>query len=341
MSETMEQVAATPGATLASLLIQGQQAQALLVAAELGVADQLADGPRPAEELAAAVAAHPSALYRLLRALASYGVLAMLEDGRFALTPLAEPLRTDVPGSLRALAQYFAVEADAWGSLLHSVRTGGSGWEQALGVGHYEYFARNPEASAHFDAAMAGNTSRTLPDILAAYDFGALGVVVDVAGGRGTLLAGILQAYPRLRGVLLDLPHVVAEASPVLEAAGVESRCETVGGGFLTDLPVGADAYLLKNTVIGMSDAEAAQVFHACRAAMGQQSRLLVIEELMGSSGAPGPAAHLDLRMLVIFGEAGLRTQARLRALLAEAGLSVTRIVGAGRAGTIVEAARA
>jgi len=188
---------------------------------------------------------------------------------------------------------------------------------------------------------MAGNTSRALPDILAAYDFGALGVVVDVAGGRGTLLAGILRAYPNLRGVLLDLPHVVAEALPVLQAAGVESRCEIVGGDFLADLPVGADAYLLKNTVIGMNDAEAAQVFQACRCVMGQRSRLLVIGELMGFGAAPGPAALLDLRMLVIFGEAGLRTEAELRALMAEAGLSVTRIVGTGRAGAIVEAARA
>jgi hypothetical protein len=220
MNEMTKQAGATAGATLASLLIQGQQAQALIVAAQLGIADQLADEPRRAEELAAAIGAHSPALYRLLRALASLGVFAILDDDRFALTPLAEPLRTGVPGSLRALAQYFAVEAQAWSALLHSVRTGASGWEHALGVGHYAYLARNIEANAHFNAAMAGNTSRALPDILAAYDFGALGVVVDVAGGRGTLLAGILQAYPNLRGVLLDLPHVVAEAPPVLQAAG-------------------------------------------------------------------------------------------------------------------------
>jgi len=292
MSETKDQAATTAGATLASMLIQGQQAQALIVAAQLGVAGQLADGPRRAEELAAAVGAHSRALYRLLRALAGLGALSILGDGRFALTQLGEPLRTDVPGSLRALAQYFAVEAQAWNALLSSVQTGASGWEHALGIGHYAYFAENPEANVHFNAAMSGITARALPDILAAYDFGSLDTLVDVGGGQGTFLAGLLQAHPHLEGILLDLPHVVAGASPVLRAAGVAERCKIISGDFLADLPVGADAYMLKNTLIGLSDAEASGVFQACRVAMSPHSRLLVIEQLMGTGAALGPAAH-------------------------------------------------
>jgi hypothetical protein len=333
-------VGVTGGDTLGSMLTQGQQAQALIVAAQLGIADLLAAGPRRAEELAATTGTHPRALYRLLRALAGFGVFSSLDDGRFALTPLAEPLRTDVPGSLRALAQYLAVETQAWSALLSSVQTGGSAWERALGIGHYAYFAQNPEANAHFNAAMAGNTARALPDVLAAYDFGGLDTLVDVGGGRGTFLAGILQAYPHLEGILLDLPHVVEEAPPVLQAAGVADRCKIVGGDFMADQPAGADAYMLKNTVLGLSDAEAAQVFQACHAAMSRHSRLLVIGELMGTGAAPGPGVHLDLRMLVIFGEAGLRTEEELRTLLIDAGLRITRIVSAGRAGAIVEAGR-
>ena len=337
----MSDKAVPAGTALASMLIQGQQAQAIIVAVQLRVPDLLAQGPRHAEELAATTGTHPGALYRLLRALASYGVLHILEDRRFALTPLAEPLRTDVPGSLHALARYFAVENRAWSGLLHSVQTGASAWEHVLGTGHYAYFAQNPEANADFNAAMAGMTVRGLPDILAAYDFGGLNAVVDVGGGRGTFLAGILQAYPGLQGIMLDLPHVVAEAPQVLQAAGVADRCKVVGGDFLTDLPASADVYMLKNTVLGLSDAEATQVFRACQAAMAEHSRLLIIGELMEADAALGRAAHADLRMLVIFGKSGVRSQEELETLLVEANLRITRVAAAGLAGTVVEAARA
>jgi len=340
MAEATGPDATTAGDTLSRILVQGQQAYALIVAAQLGIADLLAEGPRRGEELAATTGTHPRALYRLLRALAGIGMFTILDDGRFALAPLGEPLRSNVPGSLRALAQYFAVEVQAWSALLYSVRTGASGWERALGVGHYAYFAQNPEESAHFNAAMAAMTAGALPDILAAYDFGGLGTVVDVAGGSGTLLAAILQTYPHSRGILLDLPHVVAEAPPVLQAAGVADRCKIVAGDFLADLPVVSDAYILKNTLIGMNDAEAAQILRGCQAAMGQQSRLLVIGQLMGTGATPGPAALSDLRMLVIMGKAEVRTEEELRALLANAGLRITRIVATGRAGAIVEAVR-
>ena len=228
----------------------------------------------------------------------------------------------------------------AWGELLASVQTGASAWERALGIGHYEYLARHPEANTHFNEAITAVTLRTLPDILDAYDFSAIDTLVDLGGGRGLLLAGILPKYPRMQGVLLDLPHVVAEAPPVLKAAGVADRCRIVGGDFLADMPSDADAYLLKNIVLGMSDAEAVQVFRACHARMGRYGRLLVIGELMGTGAVAGPAAQFDLRMMVIFGQAGVRTEEELRALLADGGLQITRIVPAGRAGAIVEASR-
>jgi hypothetical protein len=332
--------AATANATLAAMLSQGQAAHVLIATAQLGLADLLAEGPRRAEELAVATGTHPRALYRLLRALAGLGVLAAQDNGGFALTPLAEPLRTGVPGSLRALAQYLAVEMQAWSALLYSVQTGASAWERALGVGHYAYFARHPEANTHFNAAMTAITVQALPDILAAYDFADIETLVDLGGGSGLLLAGILQQYPRMQGVLLDLPHVVAEAPPVLQTAGVADRCRIVGGDFLADMLSDADAYILKNIVLGMSDAEAVQVFRACHATMSRHGQLLVIGGLMGTGAAVGPAAQSDLRMLMIFGEAGVRTEEELRALLADGGFQVTRVVPAGRAGAIVEATR-
>jgi O-methyltransferase domain/Dimerisation domain len=237
--------AATASATLTAMLAQCQATHALIVAAQLGLADLLAVGPRSAEELAVATGTRPRSLYRLLRALAGLGVLAAQDNGCFALTPLAEPLRTGVPGSLRAMAQYLAVEMHAWNELLYSMQTGASAWERALGSGHYAYFAHNPGANTHFNEAMNAITLRALPDILEAYDFSGLGTLVDLGGGQGLLLAGILQQYPCLQGVLLDLPHVVAEAPPVLQAAGVVDRCRIVGGDFLADLPSDADAYIL------------------------------------------------------------------------------------------------
>jgi hypothetical protein len=336
----MTTVDATASTTLAAMLSQGQAARALIVAAQLGLADLVAEGPRRAEELAVATGTHPRALYQLLRALTALGVLAIQDNGSFALTPLAEPLRTGVPGSLRALAQYFAVEMQAWSGLLYSVQTGASAWERALGVGHYAYFARHPEANTHFNEAMTTITLQALPDILTAYDFAGIDTLVDLGGGSGLLLAGILQQYPRMQGVLLDLPHVVAEAPPVLQTAGVADRCRILGGDFLADMPADADAYILKNIVLGMSDVEAVQVFRACHSTMSRHGRLLVIGGLMETGAAVGPAALSDLRMLVIFGEAGVRTAEELRALLADGGFQVTRVVPAGRAGAIVEAAR-
>jgi hypothetical protein len=339
MTDTTTVDAATASATLATMLAQYQATHALIVAAQLGLADLLATGSRSVEELAAATSTHPRSLSRLLRALAGLGVFAAQADGRFALTPLAEPLRTGVPGSLRATAQYLAVEMPAWNDLLYSVQTGASAWERALGSGHYAYFASHPEANTHFNEAMTAITVRSLPDILEAYDFSGIGTLVDLGGGRGLLLAGILQKYPRMQGVLLDLPHVVAAAPPVLQAAGVVDRCRVVGGDFLADLPSDADVYMLKNIVLGMSDVEAVQVFRACYAAMGRHSRLLIIGVLIGTGAVAGPAAQSDLRMMVIFGEAGVRTEEELRALLADGGFQV-RSVPAGHAGTIVEAAR-
>jgi hypothetical protein len=332
--------AATASATLTAMLAQCQATHALIVAAQLGLADLLAVGPRSAEELAVATGTHPRALYRLLRALAGLGIFAAQDDGRFVMTPLAEPLHTGVPGSLCATAQYLAVEMPDWNELLYSVQTGAAAWEQTLGSGHYEYFAHHPEANTHFNEAMNAITLRALPDILEAYDFAGIETLVDLGGGSGLLLAGILQQYPRMQGVLLDLPHVVAEAPPVLQAAGVADRCRILGGDFLADMPSDADAYILKNIVLGMSDAEAVQVFRACHTTMSRHGRLLVIGGLMETGAAVGPAAQSDLRMLVIFGEAGVRTEEELRALLADGGFQVTRVVPAGRAGAIVEAVR-
>ena len=192
--------AASTSATLATILAQHQATHALIVAAQLGLADHLAMGPQSAEELAVATGTHPRSLYRLLRALAGLGLLASQADGTFALTPLAEPLRAGVPGSLYSTAQYVAVELIAWNELLFSLRTGASAWERALGSGHYEYFAHHPEASTHFNAAMTASTVRALPDILEAYDFSGSARSLILAAAMGCSWRASFRSTQACRG---------------------------------------------------------------------------------------------------------------------------------------------
>jgi hypothetical protein len=217
--------------TLLQMLTGYWVSKALSVAAELGIADLLRNGPQTSEDLAVACGAHPPALYRLLRALASVGVFTEVEPGRFGRTRLAELLRGDTPGSMRALARMFGSEAyRAWDGLLESIRTGGPAFDRAFGVGYAEYLARNPEAGAIVNEALTGWTTQIADAVVAAYDFIGIDLIVEVGGGHGLLLATVLRAYRAVRGVLFDCPRVVAGARPVLIAAGVADRCETVGG---------------------------------------------------------------------------------------------------------------
>jgi hypothetical protein len=240
----------TPGATLGRLIVGFQVSEAIHVAATLGVADLLAEGPRTSDELAAATSAHAGSLYRLLRALASVGVFHEDEGRRFSMTPMGALLRSDVPGSLRGWAVYVGRPyfREAWRHLEHSIRTGDNAFQHVHGTDVWAYRAEHPDESAIFDLAMESLTGASNPALLDAYDFGRFGTVVDVGGGNGALLAALLGEFPATRGVLFDQPHVVAKAAAVLERAGVADRCEIVSGSFFDEVPPGGDAYTLKST---------------------------------------------------------------------------------------------
>lgn len=220
-----------------------QISQAIHVAATLGIADLLKDGPRGVDDLTAATGTNASALYRLLRALASVGIFVE-GDGHFGLTPLAEYLRSDVPASVRAWAMMIGrpYAWSTWAHLLDSVRTGEPAFPEIYGTSVWEYRAAHPEESAIFDAAMNTLSTAAVAAVVRSYDFSAMRLLVDVGGGQGEMLAGILAANPSLRGILLDQPHVVAGAAPLLERAGVADRCQVVGGSFVEQVPLGADA---------------------------------------------------------------------------------------------------
>ncbi len=299
--------------------------QALHVAATLGIADLLADGPRTVEELASATSTHAEALYRLLRMLAGADVFAEEEPRRFRLTPLASTLRTGTPDSVRDWALYIAAPPvwAAWGDLLHSVRTGESAFEHTQGVPLFSYLTDHPELAAAYNNWMAKQSELQNGAVLASYDFSAHRTVVDVGGGQGATLAAILQAHPRVAGVLFDLPQVVATAT--LPPA-VAARCAIVGGDVLKSVPQGGDAYLLKRVLMDFGDELAIRALANCRDAMAEGGKVLVVEPIVPEGNEPGVGKFLDLTMLALPG-GRVRTEAEHRALFEGAGLEVRRAI--------------
>jgi hypothetical protein len=315
-----------------------QASQAIHVAATLGIADLLEDGPRSVDDLAQATGTHAPTLYRLLRALASVGVFAEEPDGQFRSTPLAEYLRTNAPRSLRAWAVQIGQQYlwTSWGHLLHSVRTGEPAFPELYGTTAWEYRQAHPEEDAVFNAAMTALSAGVVEAIVQSYDFSSMGVLMDVGGGEGVLLAAILAANPALRGVLFDQPHVVTGANELLERAGVADRCEVVSGSFFESVPGGADAHLLKSIVHDWDDIATVKILRACRAAIVNSGRLLVVEPIIRPGNEPDPAKFSDLNMLVMLGGQE-RTADDFKRLYVEAGLRLTDIIRTGSSMAIIE----
>jgi hypothetical protein len=329
----------SPRDTLLRMTNAYQVSQAIHVAATLGIADLLEDGPRSADDLAEATGMHAPTLYRVLRALASVGVFAET-DNRFGLTPLAEYLRTDAPGSLRAWAMQMGQPYvwTSWGHLLHSVRTGEPAFPELYGTTAWEYRAAHPKEDAVFNAAMTALSAGVVEAVVRSYDFSGIGVLVDVGGGEGALLAAILASNPALRGILFDQPHVVAAARALLHRAGVADRCEIVGGSFFDTVPGRADAYLLKSIVHDWDDAVAIEILRACRAAIADTGRLLVVEPIIRPGNEVDPAKFSDLNMLVMLGGRE-RTADDFERLYAEAGFRLAKIIRTGSPFDIIEGA--
>ncbi|MCX6020187.1 MAG: methyltransferase, partial [Chloroflexi bacterium] len=270
---------AQPAAMLQFMIGGVTTSQLIYVAAKLGIADCLHDGPKGSDQLAAEVGAQPESLYRLLRALAVMGLFTETEGRAFALSPLGALLQTTAPQSLRAWAILHGEELyRTWEGLLHSVQTGQPGFDHAYGIGWWDYLDQHPQTAAVFNQRMTSVFAQRNTAIAAAYAFWACRTIVDVAGGQGSLLAAILNAHPSVRGVLFDLPAVVEAAPPLLEQAGVGKRCEVVGGDMFDALPSGGDAYLLATIIHDWNDEQAVAILRNCRRAMTDQAKLLLIE---------------------------------------------------------------
>jgi hypothetical protein len=299
-------------------------AQAIYTATKLHIPDLLVSGPQTVAELAAHCGAHAATLERLLRALASIEMFALTPDGRFCNTPLSEVLRADHPQSRRDWALFLPAPF-LWrpvGDLYESVRTGEPAFARVFGQGFFEYLADHPADAVVFNSVMTQGSASTIDALLAAYDFSRFEQLVDVGGGEGALLRDILAATPKLKGVLFDLPQVVARASEILQG-DVVARCQIVGASFFDSVPEGADAYLLKGIIHDWPDEDALRILSNTRRAIRSDGTLLLIERFVDS--AARPAGLIDLLMLAIGGRE--RTEAEFRSLLAAAGFSLTRVI--------------
>jgi hypothetical protein len=328
-----------PPVAILQLLTGKWVSQAISVAAELGIADHLAAGPRNIAELALSAESDPGSLERLLRALASVGVFEQDESGRFANTALSDALRAKVPGSMRAMSIFFGDHPtwDAWGELLYSVRNGKSAFQQVHGELPFQFWPKHPRAASYFNDAMTGFSAQEVAAIHRAFDFSQVETLVDIGGGHGALLCSSLQRNRSQYGVLFDLPHVIASAAPVVAGADVGTRCQLVAGNFFEQVPVG-DGYILKHILHDWKDEDAVAILRAIRRVAPEGSRVFVMEAVMRPGNQPDFAKLMDLEMLVLYDGGRERTQADFTQLFNAAGFKLTRVVPTDSPASVLEA---
>jgi SAM-dependent methyltransferase len=320
-----------PGILLYQMAIGHYVSRALDLATRLGIADLLAAGPRPPAELAAKTGTDAAALRRVLRLLTSVGVFTEGADGAFALTPLGELLRSDVPGSARHSVMLFAGVGiqDSWKELEYCVRTGLPAFRKSSPDAD-AFSGMSPEETKNFDAAMATFAPGTSAAMAAAYDFSQFGTLMDVGGGNGAILIGLLGANPKLRGIVFDRPGSAERARAKLAEAGLAARCSTVAGDFFQAVPEGADAIVLKHVIHDWNDEQATTILKSCHRALRPGAKLLIAEgvyppQIDQSLESRGAAAN-DVNMLVVSG-GRQRSEEEFRSLYRAAGFELTKIV--------------
>lgn len=303
-------------------------ARCVYVAAKLGIADLIKDSPKTADELATATGAHSPSLFRVLRALAAVGVITQDSDNRFGGTPLSQTLCSDVPGSIRAFAMTELGEEHypAWGELLYTVRTGGVAFDKAFGEPCWEFFRKNPENAQIFNDAMSGMTAQANEAIQAVYDFAGINTIVDVGGGHGGLITGILKKNPSMRGILFDAPQVIEGAKSPVEKSGVAERCQLVGGDFFKAFPEGGDAIVMKWIIHDWNDEQSVAIMKNCHRALPENGKLILIEAVVPATSEPHFSKFIDLNMLVMTGGRE-RTEGEFRELYEASGFRLTHVV--------------
>jgi hypothetical protein len=312
--------------------------QAIYVAAKLGIADSLKDGPQSCAALATLTGADAPSLFRLMRALSSVGIFSQVGKDRFALSRLAQSLQTEVDGSLRAMVITIGeIHYQACGNLLHSVQTGSPAFNHVFGTSLFDYLQQNADAADAFNQAMTNLSSMLAYAVLMAYDFAGISSIVDIGGGHGKLLGKILQFNPDMRGTVFDMPSTIETANQQPGKNACCGRCSYVTGDFFTSVPEGADAYLLCGVIHDWDDERAITILRNCRAAMAEKSKLLLVDMVVPDATSPSFSKLLDLNMLVMNGGRE-RTKAEFCALLDAADYKLTKIVPTMAPQSVMEA---
>ncbi|MBT8340644.1 MAG: methyltransferase [Desulfatitalea sp.] len=328
-----------PAVQLMQFIVGKWISKPIYIAAELGIADVLSDGPKSIEELAQISQSHAPSLYRIMRALASVGIFFETQDKRFELTPMAEYLKT---GAMRAMAILFNADWSdkSWGYLMDSVRTGATAFEKAYGMPVSDWLETNPQAAAVFDGANAVKSATSHRAIIDVYDFSGINTLTDVGGGLGTLMTEILIANPLIKGIVVDTPRVIKETKKVIQTRGLEDRCLALECDFFKEIPAGSDAYLLSHILHDWPDEQCRIILANCRRAMKTESRLLIVEMVIQPGNEPCIAKLLDLEMLVTTGGRE-RTEKEFRALLESSGFKLSRTIATKESICILEGLQA
>lgn len=312
--------------------------QPIRVAAQLGIADLLAEGPLGVEDLAQKTGTHAPTLYRLLRALAGMGIFEEQEGRAFGLTPMAQCLQT---GALRALALTFLSDwhEKAWASLAHSVKTGEPAFDHAYGQPAFEWLEAHPGDAALFNQFQAEKTERLIPAVVGSYDFSGIKKLADLGGGTGALILEILKANPHLFGCVAELPQVARQAREAIQASGMADRCQALECDFLQGAPQGFDAFIMCHTLHDWEDGPCAKILANCRRTLPKGGKLLIVEHLIPGHAGFSVAKLLDLEVLVI-GGGKERSEVQYRELLQAAGFETARVIETPAGISIIEAKR-
>jgi hypothetical protein len=326
-------------AVMMEMITNGWSAQAISAAADLGIADALAEGPLTVHELAAAIDADADTVSRLLRALISRGIFRQRRDGRYDLTPLANTLRSDAEVSLAGMARFMGLpeHRECWSHLTDAIRTGEAVIPKLRGRSGFELLADDPVLAEIFNHAMTSISELAVASVTAAYDFSRYATIVDVGGGHGRLLAAILAATPQARGILFDLPEVAPGAAAVLAEHHVADRVSVVEGSFFDAVPYGGDVYVLKNVIHDWPDDDPVKILGNVRTAAGAGKHVLLVEFVIPRHGREFVGNWMDLGMLVC--AAGReRTADEYGQLLRRTGFRMTRVVETASPFSVVEA---
>jgi O-methyltransferase domain/Dimerisation domain len=327
-----------PPAQLMNFIVGKWISKPIYVAAELGIADMLSDGPKNIEEIALLSQTHAPSLYRMMRALASVGIFSEVEEKKFELTVMAEFLKS---GAMRSIALMFNSDWSdkAWGCFMDSIKTGETAFETAHGLPVSEWLEENPHAAEVFNeanAVKAVNSNRAIIDV---YDFSDIDTLTDVGGGLGVLIAEILIANSSMNGIVADIPSVICKTKEIIKSRGLENRCKTVECDFFENIPIGGDAYLMSNILHDWSDEQCHVILKNCHKAMKPESKLLIVEMTIPPGNQPSICKLLDLEMLVTTGGRE-RTEEEFKTLLDSSGFQFSRNIQTKAGVCIIESIR-